>query len=295
MQSITDAVAYNKLNKYEIIYVDSDSTDDSIERVRQFRKVSIIKLTGDLNAGIARNVGVKESNGDVFFFIDGDMEIQSEFLKIVYSEKEGLIHDFISGNWINFYYNESDELIKKENYRKMEKDMYEKTTGGLFLINKKAWNLVGGINERFRISEDIDIGLRLAGKGIYLLRKKETAAIHHTIAYLDKKRMWSDFLKMDHLYGRSFLYRKHILNKHIYPRFIRNDYTLLTLIISIIIIFFYPKIGLAVMFLYVILISLRSKFNPSNILYYFLRDLSVLFGFLFFIPNKNKYSIESIS
>lgn len=294
IQSILDTIEYNDLLSFEIIYVDSDSSDDSIERVKKFNDVIIFKLTGDLNAGIARNVGAQNSKGDVLFFIDGDMEIQPKFLSLVYSIKNGLIHDFVSGNWINYYYNFSDKLLRKDNYKEMEVDVYEKVTGGFFLINKMSWNLVGGIDEKFKISEDIDIGMRLAKKGIFLLRKKEIGVIHHTIDYFDKKRMWKDFWTMNHIYGRSYLYRNHMLNRHMYHRLLRMDYTLLLLIISILILLTLPNVGIVFISIYFISLIIRGKFSLGSITYLFLRDLTVLIGFFTFFPKKNNFSIEKI-
>ena len=62
IQSIRKTIEYNKLKKYEIIYVDSNSTDDSIKRVLKFKYVKIFKITSKPNAAIARNIGARESN-----------------------------------------------------------------------------------------------------------------------------------------------------------------------------------------------------------------------------------------
>lgn len=299
LQSVCDTIEINEFVNFEIIYVDSDSNDDSIDRAKKFIDVNIFKLSGDLNAGIARNVGANESKGDVLFFIDGDMEIQPEFLKLVYSEEQGLIHDFVSGNYVNYYYDFSDEYLRKRNYKEMKTDSYEKVTGGFFLINKESWDLVGGINERFKISEDVDIGLRLAKKGVFLLRKKEIGVIHHTIDYLDKKRMWKDFMGMNHIYGRSYLYRKNIYNKYMYHRLLRNDYTMLLLVFSVICFIIFSLmdhsfIGYSVVILFLITLIIRGRFSLRFITYLFLRDLTVLLGFFIFHPKKNKFLIEKV-
>ena len=292
IQNIFNTIEYCRLNKYEIIYIDSDSTDNSVERAKAFGIVKVFGLTGDMNAAIARNVGAKEAVGDVFFFIDGDMEIIKEFLPIVYSETNGLIENFVSGHWVNYYNSHSDELINRETHEAIDKDQIETTTGGLFLINKNVWNLVGGMKIKFKIGEDHDLGLRLAKLGIYLLRKKELAAIHHTIAYLDDKRIWQDFFKWNHIYQRSFLYRQHIFNKHIYKRIFRSDYTMILLIISIVCAFFLKKYTFILFLFYLLLIAFRSKFKLRNAIYFIFRDLSVFLGFFIFFPKKRIFSFE---
>jgi glycosyltransferase involved in cell wall biosynthesis len=289
-ESIYKTIKQNTLSKYEIIYVDSKSSDDSIVRAKKFPEIKIFKLTSDTNAAIARNIGALEAKSDVFFFIDGDMEIIPNFLALVYSESKGLINDFVSGNWMNYYY-ESAKLISKSPYLNMKKDTIEKVTGGLFLINQSVWGKVGGMRDVFKMSEDIDLGLRLAKSNVFLHRKKEIAANHHTIAYLDKTRMWKDLFAFNHLYSSGLLYRSHVFNKHMYARLIRNDYTLLLLIgISLLVAFTHY------FFLYIfyfLLVFIRGKNGLSRFAYLIIRDLSALLGFFFFWP-KNEKKIEYI-
>jgi len=297
LQSVCDTAKYNSLSSYEIIYVDSKSTDDSIARAKEFENVRVFKLTGNYNAAIARNVGAKESSGDVLFFIDGDMEIQPEFLPLVYSEEKGLINNFVSGNWINYFYSADNRFLRKERYTPMQKDAIKKVTGGLFLIKKDIWNSVGGMRPIFKISQDIDLGLRLAKKGVFLLRKKEVAAIHHTISYMDKNRKWQDFFSWNHLYARSLLYRKHIFNKHMYARLLRNDYSALVLFFTLLC--FIPllqKWELIIIPYLLLLLSktlLKSKKNGMQLEFLFLRDITTLFGLFFFFP-KNNFKIKYI-
>jgi glycosyltransferase involved in cell wall biosynthesis len=62
LQSVFETIAYNKLKNAEVIYVDSKSTDDSIERAKAFDKVKVLLITGECNAAIASNIGAKEAN-----------------------------------------------------------------------------------------------------------------------------------------------------------------------------------------------------------------------------------------
>ena len=295
ISGVFETINYNELSKFEVIYVDSNSSDESVKIAKENKLIKVYKIIGDINAAVARNVGVEKSSGDVFFFVDGDMEIQPEFLSFVYSEKNGLIHDFVSGNWMNYYYDYSDKFLRKEKYIEMKEDHYEKVTGGFFLINRNAWNLVGGMNNKFKKGQDIDLGLQLAKKRIFLLRKKEIGVIHHTISYFDKKRMWQDLFSMNHLYHRSYLYRNHMLNKHMYHRLFRMDYTLLILIFSILSFLFFPDLGVIFISIYFIALIIRGKLSPENIVFLFVSDVTVLFGLIFFIPKKNSFSIEKMN
>ena len=139
--SIFDTINYNNLKKYEVIYVDSKSTDDSITRAKKFPKVKIFHITGHCNAAIGRNIGAKEAKGDVFFFIDGDMEIKSSFLPLVYNEKSGLRCQLVSGQVKNYNYDKEDNLLGTSyQFKKLIKEKYFTTAGGIFLIKKRLWD-----------------------------------------------------------------------------------------------------------------------------------------------------------
>jgi glycosyltransferase involved in cell wall biosynthesis len=293
IQSIIDTIAFNNLKLHEIIYVDSRSTDDTVARAKQFNQVSIFLLTGDINAAIARNVGAKESKGDILFFIDGDMEIRPEFLPLVYNQSQGLKTDFLSGQFVNYNYNNNDELLSKEVYFKdLTEDRMESVTGGLFLIRREAWLSVGGMKNIFKKSQDIDLGLRLNQKKIFLLRKKEIAANHHTIHYFDKNRMWKDLFNGNELYGRCLLYRHHLLNKAMYQRLLRNDYSALILIVSVFLAVFLGKIALFLPYIMLIVYkSLKHARATSQnffalFFYYLLRDIMTILGFFTFFPHE---------
>ena len=49
----------------EIIYVDSNSGDNSIEIAKKYSEVRIFRIKGDYNAPIARNTGASASKGEI--------------------------------------------------------------------------------------------------------------------------------------------------------------------------------------------------------------------------------------
>ena len=289
LKSIYETIKYNHLSKYEVIYVDSDSSDNSLEQIKNHENLIKVKISGDINAAVARNVGADISKGSVLFFIDGDMEIMPDFLNKVYNENTGLCNDFVSGKYINYYYSQDWELLSKEKHNDT-KEVIESVTGGLFLIKKDTWNLVGGMKNVFKRSQDIDLGLRLSKQNILLHRKGYLAAKHHTIHYFDKKRMWLDFFKFYHLYGRSLIYRYHLTNLKMYSRLVRNDYTAILFTILTILAALNKEILLIVF--YPIIVLIRSKYRLDLLFYIMLRDISSLAGFFIFWPNtKKKHSI----
>ncbi len=297
LQSVYGIVEYNKLLHYEVIYIDSKSEDDSIDRAKKFNGIRIIKLTDSINAAIARNAGANLSSGDFLFFIDGDMEINSDFLPLVYDETNGLKYDFVSGQMKYIYYDTDNKYIGEELYFKrcMKKDAIYHTVGGLFLIKRKYWELVGGMNNKYKKSQDYDLAFRLAKRKIHLLRKKEIIGNTSMISYSNPRRMYADILNKNTFYPRSLIYREHFFNKYMWPTLARNDSSLIMLLITLSISLF--CLNILWLFVYFIFIIIRSfqrnrslKDSLIRIPYYILRDSLVILGFLFFYPKKIKSS-----
>ena len=285
IQSTFDTIKNNNLEKYEIIYIDSRSTDDSVSRAKSFNKLKVIQLTGIYNAAVARNVGVKESSGDVLFFIDADMELQLDFLKYVYNKNKGLIYPFVSGQLKNFNYDENDNFLYSSwQYNKVIKsDIYDTTTGGIFIIQRSLWEKIGGMDNRFRRGQDLELALRLAQKGTKILRKKEIIAYHHTISYTHHTRIWKTIFSGDISYSNSFLFRKHIFNPFIFPKILKQYYTLLSLLSFLGISFIFKNYFFLLLYFIVVVIKTKPP-NKSNIgrkvelyTYYIVRDLTFIY------------------
>ncbi len=290
IKSVINTIIENKLTKYEIIYVDSKSTDDSIERAKQFNEVKLFQLTKDYNAAIARNVGVNESSGSLLFFIDGDMEVIPSAFSFFYTEEKGLVYPFVSGNWVNYFYNQDWKYLSKETGLDLMEDINISTVGGNFFIEKDWWLNSGGMKIKFKRSQDIDLALRLAKQGIQLLRKKELLVHHHMISYFDNYRKWKLLFSGADLYGRSYLYRKNIFNKYCWKRIIRNDYSVLILLLSIVLSVLLNSFIPLISFIFILLPkTIRKKGNYlGNYFYFLLRDVFVLLGYFLFWPKKLK-------
>jgi len=301
IDSVKNAIAHNKYSDAEIIYVDSKSTDNSISIAKQYKDVKIFEITGTCNAAIARNIGAIESKGNILCFLDADMELQKDFLPIVIKNNK-LIYPFISGQLQNIFYNNYKEWKQIDSnylHRGLNNDTYNVTTGGYFIINRDLWFSVKGMNTKYRRSQDLDLGLRLAKKGTKLLRKKELMVKHNTIDYKNSQRMWKMLFDGSLLFQTSVLYRDHVFNKYIYKKIIRKDYSLLFLIISILFMFVY----IYSIFIYLLIIIIRNilrknvKGNSSflsRLLMILLTDINSLIGIFVFFPKKHKLFYKQI-
>tara|TARA_B110000037_G_scaffold198109_1_gene236735 strand:+ start:1099 stop:2112 length:1014 start_codon:yes stop_codon:yes gene_type:complete len=68
----------SKLLKSELIVVDDCSTDQTIEIIKTFQDIKLIKLKSNLGAGNARNKGAETAMYENLCFIDSDIHISEE-------------------------------------------------------------------------------------------------------------------------------------------------------------------------------------------------------------------------
>lgn len=74
-------------NEFEILIINNNSTDNTVEIINDYKKDSLLPLYSftEKNQGIshARNRGVSESKGDIIVFIDDDETVDSDFLFVI--------------------------------------------------------------------------------------------------------------------------------------------------------------------------------------------------------------------
>jgi glycosyltransferase involved in cell wall biosynthesis len=304
IESIYNVVVSDHIDEFEIIYIDSKSSDDSIKRVLGFNGVKIFEITGECNAAIGRNIGGKESRGSILFFIDGDMQLLPGAVSSFLNERKELIHPFCTGLFENHFYNENWEFIEKRggNYTDLinTKNIYQPITGGLFLITKKLWDEIGGMDTRFVRGQDIDLGLRLSKKGILQLKKNVLIVHHYTISYLSEARI-KVFNQINATYYRGLLLRKNLFNKNYYKYGLRSDYTGFCLFFCLLLSALSPFSILIYFFLLLLrgtVVKIR-KVNSISLLYvlkdYFYRDLNLFIAFFFFYPKQKQINYKRIN
>ncbi len=301
LTSIFETIEYNKFDDAEVIYVDSKSTDGSIELAKTFQKVKVFLITGECNAAIARNIGAKESRGDILFFIDGDMEINKKFLPFAIINNQ-LKYDCVTGHLDDYRYDYDDNFlgVKNRTYIKgiPTKAQVLKTNGGIFLIKKTAWKAVEGMRTKYKVNEDIDLSIRLAKRGIKTFRLPAIIAKHHTVEYNNEKRMWKNLKQLYSFYPAMIL-RDHIFNNIAWKRILRGNYTavlFLFLIISFLInnkwmILFFTMLYFMFFIAKVLKNTVDASISKNKILYFFertvfqfLHDLLFWVGFFIFHP-----------
>lgn len=285
INSLYKGIAAIGVSEYEIIYVDSNSTDKSIETAASFPEVKIFKITGPSNAAMGRNVGAKHATGKVLFFVDGDMEIYTDFLSRYWNRQTNDIdHPIIAGQWL--------DVIEPEPVKRNSSAIFP---GGSFLIKRQVWESINGMRTRFKTGEESDMMLRLMKKGHRLLRPKDEFIIkHYTVPYMDSSRMWKSMWNKNIFYNRAVMYRHHFFEANAWDLMWRADKTFILLVLTIIAAIVYWPVGIALLAGYILAVVLRAiktRINvslPQMIAFYFLSDLLNLVNFFTFYPKDLK-------
>src|ERR1035441_3870442 len=100
LKSVFDAILLNNIKDVsEVTYVDSNSSDNSVEIASKFPLTNIINVTDkNRNAAIGRNIGAVYSKGDALIFLDGDSQLIPEFISEIFDDNYSLKYNYVSGN-----------------------------------------------------------------------------------------------------------------------------------------------------------------------------------------------------
>ncbi len=199
--------------KFEIIIVNNESTDRTVEKINEFiaqnriKNIRVINSVGKL--GKVRNEGVLNSRGKWIAFIDADETADPNWLKNLAKNRKD--YDIIIGtiksmnpnvNFISKFY----DLLHIDRFEALKKNLELKTFGtGNLLVNRDIFEKGIKFDDNFPTSEDGDFSYRLYKRG-YRARFCEDAIIYHKIP--ENMRQHFYFQKKMML-GRLLIFLKH--------------------------------------------------------------------------------------
>lgn len=163
---------------YEIIIVDNNSNDDSIELLQANYNEEIILIKSSINLGFAKgnNLGVKKSNGKYVLLLNNDTILKNSIklaLNIFKKQDVGIVGIKMLGKKNEYrnsvgHFPSPNRLIKLSRLYKINNefrsgefinDIYEVdwVEGSFLLTTRKVWDLVNGLDEDyFMYVEDVD-------------------------------------------------------------------------------------------------------------------------------------------
>lgn len=154
---------------YELIIVDDGSTDNTLELLAPLIKSNEIKYYKQENSGVssARNLGIKNSSGDLVSFLDSDdewlpnkLQEQINFLaanphiKIVYGDEQ----------WIRRGIRVNQKAFHKKSGGKIFKACVEQCliAPSSVLLQRSLIDEMGGFDDNFIVCEDYDLWLKIS-------------------------------------------------------------------------------------------------------------------------------------
>lgn len=182
-------------DKYELVIADDGSNDGTKEMISNITSNVIINYYWQKNRGraAARNLGIKNSKGDLLLFIDSDMLAEESLLSEHTKEYQNYKNIMVIGNI------KLSKTIKRtpfvrtvlEKENKIENRSNEKgfipnefcLTGNLS-IRKKDLEKIGFFDEKFKEYgwEDTVFGYKARDKGIRILCNPDAIAYHEDYA-----------------------------------------------------------------------------------------------------------------
>ena len=82
LERCLDALIESSYSSFEIIVVDDCSMDDTVT-IAQQKRVTILRLSKRSGVSVVRNFGAQHASGDILLFIDSDILVKRETIKLI--------------------------------------------------------------------------------------------------------------------------------------------------------------------------------------------------------------------
>ncbi|OQX51231.1 hypothetical protein B5M47_01600 [candidate division CPR3 bacterium 4484_211] len=178
------ALDYPK-EKYEIVIVDNNSTDNSYNVIQEFAKnhkrIKLLVEDKIQSSYAARNKGIKAARGKVLAFIDSDEQACAEWLRKGMACMTQSNADLIGGRVVipkeenEAIYAKYDRLVSF-NQKKYVRDGWS-GAGNLF-VHKKVFADIGLFNSRLISGGDYEFSKRAVSAGYKLVYCKDAITYH---------------------------------------------------------------------------------------------------------------------
>ena len=218
---IKDLLLQDIKSDFEIIVVDQSVNPNKLENCNHI----IIDSTGPC---ISRNIGVKNSKGEILVFLDDDARVNNDFIREItapiiegyFQAVSGAVCDS-KGNYKktqNFFSNSSDDNFIKELTKNPDTNKSRTCLsfpGGCSAILKDVFNKIGGFDEQFDptgAGEDRDIALKLFNKGYSTWYNAKARLFHIGATEGGGRDLGSRSLMLD---VHTYLMCKNIFSKNI--------------------------------------------------------------------------------
>lgn len=183
----------------EIIFVDSFSSDGTVEIIKKYSKQGVRLIQEKSNIAEARNIAIKNAKHDIIAATDASSKLDKNWLKNIVAPFKDKNVDVVSGGYKAISEGGVEDYLSMLTVKPMD-EWDEKTflpSGRSIAFRKKAWKEVGGYPENLYTGEDTLFDLRLKKKGFrFKLERK-------AFVYWRGRNTIRKFIKQFYLYGKG--------------------------------------------------------------------------------------------
>lgn len=152
---------------YEIVVVDNNSTDKTAQ-IAQSYGARVIKEQRQGNT-YAVSTGLSNAQGEIIASTDSDTVVFHNWLEVIYKAFKDEKVVGATGNAFIHSKNSIFDSLAKISYEYFLKFNFligkAHFSGFNFAVRKSVFDQIGGIDEKFIMSPDVDLGLRMNKKG----------------------------------------------------------------------------------------------------------------------------------
>lgn len=186
LPKVIDARKNPKNEIIEIIVVDDDSMDDSVEFLKNnFSEVRIIRRTENKGFSSTVNMGVRHAKGKLICLLNTDVIPEKNFLENIHKHFKDKnvfavgLHEKGYGPAKGEF---KDGYLMHGNYGEL-KEVHESlwASGGSAVFSKKIWQTLKGLDEALYSPfywEDVDLGYRAQKRGYKILWEPQALVEH---------------------------------------------------------------------------------------------------------------------
>lgn len=213
-----------KRDELELIVVDNDSVDDSVQAIEKIKEVKLIKNRENFGFSKGNNIGARQAKGEYILFLNSDTKVEDQgFLKMVdfldQNRKIGILggkllnsdgsQQLSCGNFYNLFNltvtllgGERIGLIRKK-FAKIQK--VDWVSGASLMIRKKLFEKLNGFDENlFMYMEDMELCFRAKKLGFQTYFYPDIRIVHQELGSSNRAFAVNQIYK-----GLLYFYKKH--------------------------------------------------------------------------------------
>ncbi|WP_299413457.1 glycosyltransferase family 2 protein [Acaryochloris sp. IP29b_bin.148] len=185
--ALHSALAQDYTGEVEIIVVDDNSQDGTSEIVREkYPTVELVSLKQNVGAYAARNIALRQAQGQYIAFLDSDDLWEKEYLSTQLLALESQVKQFCVSALVSWYVSTGQRVVKsqKPKLKKYTSALHHLLSGGSFIFTPTSvvfprglFDDVGLFDETLRMAGDTDFYIRCLLAGYEPIFTEEPMAI----------------------------------------------------------------------------------------------------------------------